>query len=909
MWDSPTETATAPLGAMTAVAAVAQNAELAHGVAWVVATTTGSDGWDAICCSQVADVARWTWSHRSGRPIGNTWPLNRSVATSLTTESCMRVPEYTTWCQSGALERPSGASHCRSGGGCVVSRAWPAPRPGRMFVLDDRSTRGAHGDPRPTLHHRARSRGGRHGHRVCRARSEARPPRRAQGAETRARRAARRRAIPERNPGHRTPAAPAHPAALRLGPSRRPHLLRDAARGGRIAAPAAGTGEAAAVGDGDRDHSRGRECPRLRPPPRRDPPRYQTREHPVPGRTGGRRRFRDRARAERSGGLAPDGDGVVPRHAAVHEPRAGHRRPSARRAQRHLLARLRPLRDARGRATPHRPHRAVGDRQGPDGPGSPIALAPDGSRIVYAGTDSLGTRWLFSRGFARVEPALIPGTAGAGQPFFSPDGQSIGFWQDGRLRKLSLSGGAVVTICEVPSVEGATWGVGDEIVFAASGPLYRVSAAGGKPEVFAAPDTAGGQAYRWPEFLPDGRTVLLTLVDGSGPHLAVLQGGRVRALGQTGMSPHYVDGGFILFAQTDGTLFAAPFDPRRGRFTGPPGPVVEGVRIGQLAVAKLGASRTGSLVFITGSTAPRELVMVDRAGHAQTLPAPLERYRAPRFSPDGRRIAVAIEHGAGGIFSADIWVYELGARNLSRLTFDSVNMFPEWARDGRQVAFVRQLGAITREGLFRIAADGSGVAETLLVRPYPVWEVQFTPDGRTMLFRENHPQTHRDIWITPVDSPRAARPLLRTPFEERGIGLSPDGRWLVYVSNETGADEIYIRQLREGSARWRVSTRGGTEARWGRVGRELFFRKGDTVYAVTTQLGAEVRLGAPRALFTGKYQAAVLGQSGQNVLYDVSPDGGRFLIVREQNSGNGEQLTVVLNWFDQVRRRGTAAAP
>src|SRR5205807_398395 len=401
------------------------------------------------------------------------------------------------------------------------------------------------------------------------------------------------------------------------------------------------------------------------------------------------------------------------------------------------------------------------------------------------------------RGVASVPWALAVlatgAAAGAGQPFFSPDGQSIGFWQDGRLRKLSLSGGAVVTICEVPSVEGATWGVGDEIVFAASGPLYRVSAAGGKPEVFAAPDTAGGQEYCWPEFLPDGRTVLRTLVDGSGPHLAVLQGGRVRALDQTGMSPHYVDGGFILFAQTDGTLFAAPFDPRRGRFTGPPGPVVEGVRIGQLAVAKLGASRTGSLVFITGSTAPRELVMVDRAGHAQTLPAPLERYRAPRFSPDGRRIAVAIEHGAGGIFSADIWVYELGARNLSRLTFDSVNMFPEWARDGRQVAFVRQLGAITREGLFRIAADGSGVAETLLVRPYPVWEVQFTPDGRTMLFRENHPQTHRDIWITPVDSPWAARPLLRTPFEERGIGLSPDGRWLVYVSNETGADEIYIR--------------------------------------------------------------------------------------------------------------------
>src|SRR5207249_4105375 len=399
-------------------------------------------------------------------------------------------------------------------------------------------------------------------------------------------------------------------------------------------------------------------------------------------------------------------------------------------------------------------------------------------------------------------------------------------------------------------------------------------------------------------FLPGGRPVLVAVVDGPGPDLAVLQGGGVGALGQTGMSPHYVDGGFILFAQTDGTLFVAPFDPRRGRFTGPPGPVVEGVRIGQLAVAKLGASRTGSLVFITGSTAPRELVLVDRAGHAQTLPAPLERYRAPRFSPDGRRIAVAIEHGAGGIFSADIWVYELGARNLSRLTFDSVNMFPEWARDGQRVAFVKQLGAITREGLFQISADGSGVAETLLVRPSPVWEVQFTPDGRTMLFRENHPQTHRDIWIAPVDSPQGARPLLRTPFDERGIALSPDGRWLAYASNETGNDEVYVRRLLEGSARWRVSMRGGTEPRWGRGGRELYFRNGDSLYAVAMQLGAELRAGPPQALFGGKYQAAV---AGNNISYDVSPDGGRFLMVGQLGNGR-EELSVVLHWFDQIRR-------
>ena len=535
--------------------------------------------------------------------------------------------------------------------------------------------------------------------------------------------------------------------------------------------------------------------------------------------------------------------------------------------------------------------------------GSPVALSPDGSRIVYVGSDSLGIRWLVSRGFERVEPAVLPGTQGAAQPFFSPDGRSIGFWQDGRLRMESLSSGAVKTICEAPSLEGAAWGAGDVIVFAASGPLYRVAAAGGKPEVLAAPDTARGQAYRWPEFLPDGRGLLFTLVDASGPSLAAvsLADDRVRSLGQTGMSPRYVEGGIVVFAQSDGTLFSAPFDPRRVRFKGPPEPVAEGVRVGQLAVAKFGMSRTGSLAYLAASTALREMVIVDRTGRAQALAVPRDHYVAPRFSPDGRRIAVGIEHGMRGTFSSDIWVYVLGARSLSRLTFDSVNAFPEWTRDGRRIAFVRQLGAITRQGLFRIAADGSGVPETLLVRAQPVWEVQFAADQRTMVFRENHPQTHRDIWVAPLDSPQAARPLLRTPFEERGIALSPDGRWLAYVSNETGSNEVYARQVREGGARWRISTRGGTEPRWGQGGQELLFRNGDSVYAVAVQLGTEVRAGPPRALFGGKYQS---GLAGHVVAYDVSPDGSRFLMVREPGGAGGQELNVVLNWFDQGRRRG-----
>lgn len=195
-----------------------------------------------------------------------------------------------------------------------------------------------------------------------------------------------------------------------------------------------------------------------------------------------------------------------------------------------------------------------------------------------------------------------------------------------------------------------------------------------------------------------------------------------------------------------------------------------------------------------------------------------------------------------------MWLYDIAAHNLARLTFDSVNVYPEWMPDGRRVAFVRLVGANLRTALFRIAADGSGTPDTLLVRPQPVWEVQLTPDGHTMVFRETHPQTKRDIWAAPVDSPQAAKPLLRTPFEERAIALSPDGRWLAYVSDETGHDEVYVRRLTEGSARWPVSLGGGTEPRWGRAGRELYYRNGDSLNVVAVQTGAEFRSGPPRVL-------------------------------------------------------------
>jgi serine/threonine-protein kinase len=534
-----------------------------------------------------------------------------------------------------------------------------------------------------------------------------------------------------------------------------------------------------------------------------------------------------------------------------------------------------------------------------DQAGSPIAVSPDGSRIVYVGLDAQRQQWLFSRGLDRVEPVVIAGTNGARQPFFSPDGQWIGFEQEGRIRKVSLAGGAVVTICEAPAFNGASWGPDDVIVFSSRQGLYRVAAAGGEAVLVAEPDSGSVVTwYRYPEILPDGRTVLFTQVEQAGPTLATasLEDGAVRRLDQAGMSPRYVDGGILAFTQSDGTLFAAPFDARRTRFTGPPQPIAENVRIGPAQLAKLGMARTGALAYYAGGAISRQLVIADRQGRVEVLPAPPNRYRQPRFAPEGRRIAVAID--GGGPNSGDVWVYDLDARNLARLTFDSVSSYPSWMPDGQRVAFSR-LSA--RGNLLAIATDGSGTPETLLVRPQSIYEAEFSADGRTLVFRESHPETSRDIWMASMDSVQAAVPLLRTPFNERQIALTPDGRWLAYVSNETGASEVYLRRPQQGSPRWRVSTGGGLAPRWARGGRELFFWSGDSLLVVPVEAGTQPRLGEPRTVLVGRFQ-----DSPTNILYDVSSDGSRFVLVQSESQGTqgGEELHVVLHWAERFGKQG-----
>ena len=530
-----------------------------------------------------------------------------------------------------------------------------------------------------------------------------------------------------------------------------------------------------------------------------------------------------------------------------------------------------------------------------DGSGSPIAVSPDGSRIVYMGQISPGGTGtaLFSRAMDRDEPVLVAGTEGAIAPFFSPDGASIGFYQSGRIRRLALSGGAVVTVCE-SSGNGASWGPDNFIYFYEGDRLMRVPAGGGQPTLVVQADS--GAFYRFPDVLADGSAMLITLVREGSPSLAAvsLPDGRLHEFGQAGMYPRWVEGGFLVFVQPDGSLFSAPFDARKFRLTGAPVPIAERVRFGPAFPGKLGVARTGTIAYLTGTTGHRQLVLATRDGRLVPVAMPPRPIAGPRISPDGNRIAFFTADFASG-FAADLWTYDLRTANLSRVTFDSASAFPEWSVDGRYLVYTTTAGG---RAIVRISVDGSGIADTLLAHPSSIGEVQPSKDERTIVFRDGG-SGNRDVWVATRDTGWTVRPLLRTPFNERGLALSPDGSWLAYVSNESGSsDEVYVRRLEAGSGRWKVSRAGGFEPRWGASGRELYFRVGDSLMVTTMVPGPEPQFSTPRSLFYGDFD-----RDSNRPSYDISPDGTRFVFTRALDTSNEREMNVVLNWFAQFRKR------
>ena len=527
------------------------------------------------------------------------------------------------------------------------------------------------------------------------------------------------------------------------------------------------------------------------------------------------------------------------------------------------------------------------------GAGVELAVSADGSRLVMLVVGQAG-RSLYIRSLDDLEARPVAGADGILNPFFSPDGRWVAFWQvtGNRLQKLSVTGGAPITIAAIPgTMSGASWGTNDVIVVAEPPGLVAIPAGGGDARQVTR--VGPGESHSWPEVLPGGKAALFTILSGAANQsLAAvdLASGKVTPLDLAGTGPHYVPPGRLVFATSDGALHAVPFDVARLRVTGSPITVAQGVSVSSSGAADVAIAGGRVLAYVAGSTR-RRLVAVDRSGTVESLSEELREFDSPRFSPDGKRIAL----GVGLLFPSDIWVYTAASRTLSRLTLGGTNMYPAWSPDGHQLLFASDGDGPMK--LFSVPADESGKAERLLAAQDPVWEGAWLPGGKGMVYRTSSPTTGRDVWYRSSGGDSTPRPVAITPYDERMPAVSPDGRWVAYVSAESGRDEVYVRPLPpQGGGRWQVSADGGTQPVWARTARELFYRRGRDVVAAAVTLAPTFGVGTRRALFSGNFYMG----ANSHATYDVAPDGNRFVMVA---TGDTARIVVVLNWLQEFRER------
>ena len=554
-----------------------------------------------------------------------------------------------------------------------------------------------------------------------------------------------------------------------------------------------------------------------------------------------------------------------------------------------------------------------------------VALSPDGTRLVYVANRG-GKRQLYLRQMDRLDATPIPGTEGAYSPFFSSDGQSVGFVVGYDLKKVSVSGGAPQFLADVPPVtRGASWGPDDTIIFTPdpNRGLWRFIAVGNTPpddafsdvpkgemghQVLTNPDpTKGEYSHRWPQFLPGGKAVLFTIDTGAGfdgARIAVLslETGKVNVVLDGGTNARYSPSGHIVFSRA-GNLLAVPFDLERLEQTGDPVTLVEGILTEPGGAAHFTLSNEGSLAYVPGGmlVPDRKLVWVNRQGEVEPLPAEPREYTSPSLSPDGQQVAVTIREGS----NYDVWISEVARGTLTRLTsHPGEDVASIWTPDGKQVTFASDvMGEGGGPALWWKPADGSGPQESLAegeqVHGMPT---SWSPDGQTLAFRVYTAGRSNDIWMLPRENEQEPWTFLDTEFDENGAMFSPDGRWLAYMSNETGRDEIYVQPVGTSGSGGKllVSVGGGAEPLWARKGRELFYRNGNKMMAVAIETEPELSVGTPKLLFEGRFLGT--GPVHLRRHYDVSPDGQRFLMIKREQDLVPTELIVVLNWGEELKR-------
>jgi len=529
------------------------------------------------------------------------------------------------------------------------------------------------------------------------------------------------------------------------------------------------------------------------------------------------------------------------------------------------------------------------------------AISPDGQMLAFV-TGSSGNRKLWLRPLNSLSARELPGTDAATFPFWSPDSRSLAFFAAGKLKRIEVTGGLPTVICDVGLGRGGTWNEEGVVLFNSvnDGPLLRVPATGGTPVPFTTVEKAQGEnSHRWPQFLPGGRRFLYFVrtasLENDGVYLGSLDRPqeKIRVLGSATnavYAPHRSNPSGHLLWVKDGTLMAQSFDLERAQTTGEPVALAEGVGFGeQSRLGSVSASNDGTLLYGGAAIRHFQLTWFDREGKPVGTVGQPDEYTGLRIGPDGTRLAFTR--------GENIWQMEFARGIPMRVTFGG-GIDPLWSPDSQRIAY---WAGPAPPKLFSHSTNGTGDAERLIESHDSLNTQDWSSDGRFLLYlvNSNDPSSKArfDLWVLPMTGNRQPVPYLSTPFHEGRGQFSPDGKWVAFTSDESGANEVYVQSFPAGGAKWRVSIKGGDWVRWRRDGHEMFYVAADRKVmsvAVRTVSGS-LEFGTPQALFMIPVALAESGSLAPYT-YDVMPDGQRFLAAAPVEDATSPTMTVIVNW-------------
>jgi serine/threonine protein kinase len=534
-----------------------------------------------------------------------------------------------------------------------------------------------------------------------------------------------------------------------------------------------------------------------------------------------------------------------------------------------------------------------------------IALSPDGRRLAFVAVSS-GTASLWLRSLDSLSPQALPGTEGASNPFWSPDRRWIGFFAQGKLKKIEVSSGSPQVLCDAADNRGGAWSRDGVILFSptAMDSLYRVSADGGAvTQVTKLNSSANEESHRWPCFLPDGRHFLYHAVNGrpdkEGIFVGSLDSKDSRRILSYASNVFYAPPGYLVF-WNQGTVMSQQFDSERLELKGQPVLLAEQVwRDSNIAgLYAFSVSEDGVLAYRSGGAKNRQFTWFDRSGNKLGTVGPSGRYDEPYFSGDENRIVFEMRDLSD---AGDLWMMDLATGTLSRFTFDpSDDMQSVWSPNGERIVWA----AIRSDtyDLYQKPASGAGKEELLLKSTTPKWPDDWSRDGKFILYETVDPKTNNDLWVLPMSGDHKPIPYLQTEYNEVHSHFSPDARWVAYVSDESGRAEVYVQSFPATGGKWQISTGGGDQPMWRRDGKELFYVAADGMLmaAEVSQSASTFQAGVPKPLFAPPISKAGINSARNSFL--VTADGQRFLVNNPVEDAASFPITVVLNWTSLLKR-------